>query len=138
MLFEYFLSFSIAKEIIYLHSFFSEWLHELKTGNFNFWWDIVLLFSFLLKNINCFIYFSASPVPSPVHQNKPSPSHPSQPCATGLYDFEPENPGELGFKVSELIDRMQLSLFLPINHGENFVQMSFHPFLWRIYFEKSS
>lgn len=45
---------------------------------------------------------TASPLPSPIKSPARTPM-PKQPCCTALYDFDPETPGELGFKENDVI-----------------------------------
>ncbi|XP_022129945.1 endophilin-A isoform X3 [Pieris rapae] len=46
---------------------------------------------------------NASPLPSPVKSPARTPSVQQKACCTALYDFDPENQGELGFKENDVI-----------------------------------
>jgi hypothetical protein len=62
------------------------------------------------------------PVPSIPARGASSNNNSQKPCCKGLYDFEPENPGELGFKANDiitLISKIDENWFEGSLHGKN-------------------
>jgi len=62
------------------------------------------------------------PVPSIPARGASNNNNSHKPCCKGLYDFEPENPGELGFKANDmitLISKIDENWFEGSLHGKN-------------------